>query len=62
MEDFRDKTCESCYYRIDGYCRRFPYQFKEDSNKLCSLDFPTVNKISLACGEYKNRDASEQER
>jgi hypothetical protein len=54
--NWKDKTCEKCDYRVDEKCRRFP-PYADDYSEI----FPTVfyetypkgKEYTRACAEYK---------
>ena len=59
MNDWKNKTCKDCYFRIDTECRRFPPVEKEYKGYTEDItNYPRItNKTKLyfqdACSEYK---------
>lgn len=61
MEDWKDKTCENCNFRINLVCRRFPPQHSNFEAFWGYTQYPKIGsylnlnetEFSPACAEYK---------
>jgi hypothetical protein len=67
--NWKDKTCGSCTYRIDGKCRfnpPMPIKIKEnDPNfdgevtvETLSIEYPRVDFETPACGQWRDENRS----
>lgn len=47
---WKNKTCDTCEYRLDQWCRRFPESVMVE---WFSTDPSVGRTVQPACGEYK---------